>query len=109
MPGVGGERLPDDDLFQAGGPNSVRGFGADSLGRRDAVNDVALGEAVIIINQELRYRTRRAASGARSSTTPATCSRACRTSTCDLAHSLGVGLRYDSAVGPPARRPRPSP
>ena len=60
----GGQRLPFDDLFKAGGPNSVRGFDIDSLGPQGTNGQPLGGEAVIVINQELRYRHARTGLGA---------------------------------------------
>jgi outer membrane protein assembly factor BamA len=55
-----------DDRFKAGGPNSVRGFEHNSLGPKlpiidpdtgEPTGDVAFlgGQAVVIMNQELRF------------------------------------------------------
>jgi outer membrane protein assembly factor BamA len=65
--------------FRAGGGSSVRGYATDSLGPRDLLPGTAAGDAVAIVNQELRYQLP-AGFGARSSTTRATSSRAKRIS-----------------------------
>ena len=57
--GPDNEFLLIDDRFQAGGPNSVRGFEYNSLGPKIVFDngDVAFlgGQAVVIMNQELRF------------------------------------------------------
>ena len=52
----GDDRLPISDLFRAGGPRSVRGFGTDSLGPQTAAGEALGGGATLILNQELRYQ-----------------------------------------------------
>jgi outer membrane translocation and assembly module TamA len=109
----GGQRLPFDDLFKVGGPNSIRGFDIDMVGPRGA-NDLPLGgEAVIVINQELRYRHERTGLGAAVFYDAGNVFAKVRDVDFNLRHSVGVGLRYDSPLGllrfdigfPLARRP----
>ena len=51
-----GQRLIEDDRFQAGGPTTVRGFESRSLGPIDPILGVPLGgKGVLIINQEIRF------------------------------------------------------
>ena len=51
-----GQTLLEDDRFQAGGPNSVRGFEQGALGPRDPLTNEPLGGAgVLIFNQEIRF------------------------------------------------------
>src|SRR5262249_51157990 len=45
------------ELFTAGGANSLRGFANDSVGPKGPLTGVTMGgQALVIINQELRYR-----------------------------------------------------
>jgi outer membrane protein assembly factor BamA len=99
MRASGGRRLPDEVLFRAGGPNSLRGFSAESLAARDAVNDLALGEAVIIINQELRYYPAQGRLGGAVFYDVGNVYGRLEDIGFDLKHSVGFGLRYDSVIG----------
>src|SRR5258706_10785529 len=44
----------EDDLFQTGGPASVRGFEADGLGPRNLRGALG-GQSLLVINEELRF------------------------------------------------------
>jgi translocation and assembly module TamA len=99
MRAAGGVRLPDEVLFRAGGPNSLRGFSAESLAAEDEVNDVALGEAVIIVNQELRYMPLQGRLGGALFYDTGNVFDRVEDISFDFTHTLGVGLRYDSVVG----------
>lgn len=51
-----GQRLVEDDRFQAGGPSSVRGFSTGSLGPIDPILGVPIGgKGVLVFNQEIRF------------------------------------------------------
>jgi outer membrane protein assembly factor BamA len=52
----GEDRLPISDLFKAGGPSTVRGFGTDALGPQTSAGEALGGGATLILNQELRYQ-----------------------------------------------------
>jgi len=53
--GIGCELMPSERFF-AGGSTTIRGFGKDGLGPRDPLTgDPVGGEAVFILNQELRF------------------------------------------------------
>jgi outer membrane protein assembly factor BamA len=96
---LGGQRLPFDDLFKAGGPNSIRGFEIDGVGPR-GTNDLPLGgEAVVVVNQELRYRNARTGLGAALFWDAGQVYAKVRDIDFDLRHAVGVGLRYDSPLG----------
>jgi outer membrane protein assembly factor BamA len=109
----GGQRLPYDDLFKAGGPNSVRGFDIDSLGPVGATGLPLGGEAIVVLNQELRYRHARTGLGAAVFYDAGNVFAKVQDVDLKLRHSVGVGLRYDSPLGllrfdvgfPLARRP----
>jgi len=52
---LGDQVLLRQDRFQAGGPNSVRGFPNDELGPTDTLLGTKIGgEGVVVLNQELR-------------------------------------------------------
>lgn len=96
---LGGQRLPYDDLFKAGGPNSVRGFSIDSLGPRGPRREALGGEAVIVVNQELRYVHEVTGLGAAVFYDAGNVFAKVREVDLDLMHSAGVGVRYESPVG----------
>jgi outer membrane translocation and assembly module TamA len=99
MRATGGQRLPDEVLFRAGGPNSLRGFSAEALSAGDTVNDVALGEAVLIINQELRYMPLQGRLGGAVFYDTGNVFSRFDDLDFELTHTLGVGVRYDSVIG----------
>jgi len=90
------------ERFRAGGANSVRGYETDSLGPRAVLTDgrvvAAGGEAVLVLNQELRFQH---ASGMGAAFFWDAGNIFARGSELgfDLRHALGFGLRYDSPVG----------
>jgi len=50
------EDLPTSERFFAGGGTTIRGFKKDELGPRDPITDLPFGgDAVFILNQELRF------------------------------------------------------
>jgi outer membrane protein assembly factor BamA len=53
--GFGGQRLPVFEQFLAGGATTVRGYPADALGGYDFFGDPIGGDAVLVLNQELRF------------------------------------------------------
>jgi outer membrane protein assembly factor BamA len=93
----GGESLPTFERFKAGGANSVRGFGTDSLGPLDTQFQRG-GEAVVVLNQELRYMLPSGLGAAvfydGGNVFPTLSEFDFR-----LRHSVGVGLRYESVLG----------
>jgi outer membrane protein assembly complex protein YaeT len=86
------------ERFKAGGANSVRGYGSDALGPHDSTGLPLGGLAVLVLNQELRYSTRRGLGAAvfwdAGNVWPEV-----KDMGLDLRHALGVGLRYDSPLG----------
>jgi outer membrane protein assembly factor BamA/autotransporter translocation and assembly factor TamB len=90
-----GEPLVSDEGFEAGGANSIRGFGVDEVG---PVGYPFGKEAVLVLNQELRYHHPSGLGGVvfwDAGNTFATVGEA----SLDLRHALGVGLRWSSPVG----------
>lgn len=51
----GRDGLSFTDRFRAGGASSVRGYGEESLGPRDATGIPSGGERLLIVNQEARF------------------------------------------------------
>ncbi|MEE8522776.1 MAG: outer membrane protein assembly factor [Thermoanaerobaculia bacterium] len=51
----GGQQLSPDERFFTGGELSVRGYGNDSLGPVSATGVPIGGEALLVVNQELRF------------------------------------------------------
>jgi outer membrane protein assembly factor BamA/autotransporter translocation and assembly factor TamB len=47
--------LPPSELFFAGGPRTVRGVADDSLGPVNRVGEPAGGQALVVLNQEVRF------------------------------------------------------
>jgi translocation and assembly module TamA len=95
----GGQRLPYDDLFQAGGPTTVRGFATDSLGPRTPAGEAIGGEALLVMNQELRYMNEATGLGGVLFWDAGNVFARLKDLDLKLKHALGVGLRYDSPVG----------
>jgi outer membrane protein insertion porin family len=52
---LGGQDLVRSERFFAGGGTTMRGFQQNTLGPVDFLGDVAGGNAVALINQELRF------------------------------------------------------
>jgi translocation and assembly module TamA len=90
------------ERFRAGGANSLRGFATDSVGPTRTLIDgrviSAGGQAVIILNQELRYH-HGTGLGAVVFYDGGNVFESVSDFTLDLRHSVGFGLRYDSIVG----------
>ncbi|HVD76146.1 MAG TPA: POTRA domain-containing protein, partial [Vicinamibacteria bacterium] len=102
--GFNGQRVPGltrefSERFRAGGANSVRGYATDLLGERDPLTlEPVGGEAVVVINQELRFAGPRNIGGAIFYDGGNVFERI-KDFSLRLQHSAGVGLRYRSAVG----------
>src|SRR5687767_623283 len=90
------------ERFRAGGANSLRGFATDSVGPTRTLSDgrviSAGGQAVLILNQELRYHHGTGLGGAVFYDGGNVWERA-GDMDLKLRHAVGVGLRYDSVVG----------
>ena len=56
--GLGGEPVIASERFRAGGASSLRGFATNEVGPRGFFGEPTGGEAVAIMNQELRYHHR---------------------------------------------------
>jgi len=90
-----GEPLVSDEGFEAGGANSIRGFGSGEVGREEYFFG---RQAVIVLNQELRYHHPSGFGGVAFYDAGNTFTTASEMSL-RLRHVLGAGLRWDSPVG----------
>jgi outer membrane protein insertion porin family len=87
------------ELFRAGGASSLRGFATDSVGPRGPVTGLSRGgEAVIVLNQEIRFHH---PSGFGAAAFYDVGNVYARIGDIDfnLRHSLGLGIRYASPIG----------
>jgi outer membrane protein assembly factor BamA len=96
--GFGGEPVISFERFYAGGADSLRGFGTNEVGPRGPLGDVTGGEAVVILNQELRYRHRSGLGGA-VFYDGGNVFASVHDMSLRLRHTLGAGLRWASPVG----------
>ncbi len=96
--GFGGQSIRSTERFQAGGAGSLRGFPTDSLGPVNAFGDPRGGEAVVLVNQELRWR-HPSGLGAVAFYDGGNVFDQVDDLSFDWRHALGVGLRYASPVG----------
>ncbi len=96
--GFEGEPVISFERFYAGGAGSLRGFGTNEVGPRGPLGDPAGGEAVVILNQELRYRHPSGLGGVVFYDLGNVFARV-RDLGFDLRHTLGAGLRWASPVG----------
>ena len=94
----GEDRLPINDLFKAGGANTVRGFGTDALGPQSSAREALGGGATFILNEELRYQ-HPTGLGAAVFYDAGNVYPRVRDFNFSLRHSVGVGLRYSSGFG----------
>jgi outer membrane protein insertion porin family len=86
--------------FRAGGPNSLRGFATDSVGPPGPIDGLSRGgEAMLILNQELRYRHPLGLGLAVFYDGGNAYPEIKDLWEFKLRHSIGAGLRYDSPVG----------
>jgi outer membrane protein assembly factor BamA len=87
------------ELFQAGGPTSLRGYALDSVGPPGPARGVSRGgEALVVVNQELRYLH---PWGIGAAVFYDVGNVFARVEDIDLTlrHSIGAGLRYQSPIG----------
>jgi outer membrane protein assembly factor BamA len=96
--GFGGQDVVSSERFYAGGANSLRGFATRSVGPVDFLGFASGGEAVVVLNQELRYTMPSGLGGVvfyDGGNVYATV----HDMSFDLRHTLGVGLRWISPIG----------
>jgi outer membrane protein assembly factor BamA/autotransporter translocation and assembly factor TamB len=90
--------ITSSERFKAGGANSVRGFPTDSLGPLGVDDKPAGGEAVLVLNQELRWR-HPSGLGAVVFYDAGNVFAGVSDLGFGLRHTLGAGLRYASPLG----------
>jgi translocation and assembly module TamA len=94
----GTDQLPITDLFRAGGPSTVRGFGLDALGPQTSAGEALGGGATLILNQELRYQ-HPTGLGAAVFYDAGNVYQTVHDFDLKLLHSVGFGLRYSAGFG----------
>jgi outer membrane protein insertion porin family len=96
--GFEGQRLTSTERFRAGGANTIRGFATDAVGPRDGFGDPTGGQAVVVVNEELRYH-HRSGLGAAVFYDGGNVFASVSDVSLDWRHAFGVGLRWASPVG----------
>ena len=97
--GLEGQNIRSTERFRAGGANSIRGYETDTVGPFDPVTrSFSGGEAVVIVNEELRYR-HRTGLGAAVFYDGGNVFTKADDFDFEWLHSIGVGLRWDSPIG----------
>ena len=91
--------LPVSRRFFAGGGGSARGFGYQSVGPQDSLGTPTGGRGLLEVSSELRWR-REGPLGFVAFLDGATVSADQGTQFDDIRYSAGLGLRYDTLVGP---------
>jgi outer membrane protein assembly factor BamA len=100
QPYGGSTAVPFNVRFFAGGPGSVRGFGLNRLGPRDADDNPIGGNSLIIGSVELRFPIFGSISGALFLDFGNVFSAPFTYHLDDLRYAAGPGLRYNTPVGP---------
>lgn len=93
-----GQRLIPSERFFAGGGSSVRGFEQDSLGPLDVFGSVAGGNALIVLNQEIRFPLFKWFRGVGFVDAGNAFASAGDLSLADLRPSIGIGTRIQTPV-----------
>jgi outer membrane protein insertion porin family len=96
--GLGGEPVIVNERFQVGGASSLRGFGTNEVGPKGLFGEPVGGEAVVVVNQELRYH-HRSGLGLVGFYDVGNVFPTVDSMRFDLRHTLGAGLRWASPVG----------
>jgi outer membrane translocation and assembly module TamA len=98
--GVFGEDDPPaEDLFYAGGGNSVRGYAENALGPRDLLGQPLGGKRLLVLNQEVRFPIFRWLRGVGFLDAGNVLYPEVAPAENGLKVGYGVGLRFDSPVG----------
>ena len=96
--GLGGEPVIVNERFRAGGASSLRGFGTNEVGPRGFFGEPVGGEAVVLMNQELRYH-HRSGLGLVGFYDTGNVFPTVDSMRLDFRHTLGAGLRWASPIG----------
>ncbi|HJQ69225.1 MAG TPA: POTRA domain-containing protein [Blastocatellia bacterium] len=96
----GKQTLPISERFFAGGARDLRGLGFEEAGPRDSRGRVTGGNAVFIINNELRFPIWRIFGGAVFSDTGNVFRRVKDFRPQDLTQTIGFGFRVKTPIGP---------
>jgi len=89
-----------EDRFKAGGPNSIRGFPVNSLGPTNELGEPLGGQAVFILNQELRFPVYKSFHGGIFYDLGNVFALTGDMSFKGLRHCAGLGVRYMLPFGP---------
>jgi outer membrane protein assembly factor BamA len=89
-----------ENRFRAGGPTTVRGFEQNGLGPQSTAGDSLGGQAVVIVNQELRFPIWKSLKGGAFWDAGNVWLTASQLHLGDLRQSIGAGLRYSFPFGP---------
>jgi outer membrane protein insertion porin family len=89
-----------ENRFRAGGPTTVRGFEQNDLGTQTAAGDSLGGQAVAVLNQELRFPIVGKLKGGVFWDAGNVWDTSDQLDLGDLRHSAGAGLRYIFPFGP---------
>jgi len=96
--GLDGEPVVVNERFRAGGASSLRGFATNEVGPRGFFGEPVGGEAVVIMNQELRYH-HRSGLGLVGFYDVGNVFPTVDSMRLDFRHTLGAGLRWASPIG----------
>ena len=97
--GFDGQQLRRAERFRAGGGSTIRGYATEEIGPfSPLLKQFTYGEAVAILNQELRFR-HRTGLGAAVFYDGGNVFAKVEDLSFDWRHALGVGLRWESPVG----------
>jgi outer membrane protein assembly complex protein YaeT len=94
-----GDNLILSERFFAGGSYTLRGFRLDEVGPRDPTGDPLGGEAVIIINEELRFPVYKWVQGVVFYDVGNVYDKFEHFNPLKLRHSVGMGIRVDTPFG----------
>ncbi len=89
-----------EDRFRAGGASTVRGFPQNFLGPQTAEGDSVGGQALVVLNQELRFPIWKQLQGGLFYDAGNVYALSRQMQPGHLRHSAGAGLRYVFAFGP---------
>ncbi len=88
--------LAPSKVFVAGGGNTIRGFARDTLGPKDAAGNPTGGNAVLILNNELRFPIKSPIGGVVFLDAGNVYARVSDIRPLKMRTSAGVGIRYDN-------------